>query len=177
MESIFTDKHISIASPQDVPAINILLNNAYRGETSKKGWTTEANIIAGSTRTNEENVLQALKAPAAVFLKYTDEAGQICGCVNLQQKEQKLYLGMFAVNPEKQAGGIGKAILNAATVYAAAIYCTAIFMTVISVRTELIDWYKRHGYTETGGRTAFEEDALSGKHLQPLEFITLEKLL
>ena len=48
-------------------------------------------------------------------------------------------------------------------------------MTVISVRTELINWYKRHGYADTGNKKTFKEDGLSGKHLQPLEFIVLEK--
>jgi ribosomal protein S18 acetylase RimI-like enzyme len=50
-------------------------------------------------------------------------------------------------------------------------------MTVISVRTELIAWYKRHGYQETGEIQPFIEDAISGKHLQPLEFLFLEKRL
>jgi hypothetical protein len=34
------------------------------------------------------------------------------------------------------------------------------------VRTELIDWYKRHGYADTGERKPFAEDEVSGKHLQ-----------
>jgi hypothetical protein len=48
-------------------------------------------------------------------------------------------------------------------------------MSVISVRKELIDWYKRHGYAETGERKPFVEDDLTGKHLQKLEFLILEK--
>jgi hypothetical protein len=50
-------------------------------------------------------------------------------------------------------------------------------MTVISVRTDIVSWYERHGYRDTGERTFFEEDGLTGKHLQPLEFMTLEKIL
>jgi uncharacterized protein YodC (DUF2158 family) len=49
-------------------------------------------------------------------------------------------------------------------------------MSVISVRTELIDWYKRNGYLENGERKVFKEDGLTGKHLQPLEFMILEKV-
>jgi hypothetical protein len=50
-------------------------------------------------------------------------------------------------------------------------------MSVISVRTELINWYQRHGYSDTGERKFFEEDSLTGKHLQPLQFMILEKII
>ncbi len=175
--NIFTDTHISVATVTNIPAINILLNHAYRGEESKKGWTTESNIIAGESRTNEENILQTMNEPYSIFLKYTDNNNVITGCVNLQKKAEKMYLGMFAVSPALQGAGIGKCILHAAIEYATALECTAIFMTVISVRKELIDWYKRHGYKDTGERAIFTEDTVSGKHLIPLEFITLQKLL
>ena len=41
----------------------------------------------------------------------------------------------------------------------------------------MINWYLRHGYTDTGERKPFIEDGLTGKHLQPLEFMVLEKFL
>jgi len=55
--------------------------------------------------------------------------------------------------------------------------CRSIYMTVITVRTELVSWYQRHGYADTGERKPFLEDGLTGKHLQPLEFMVLEKPL
>ena len=79
--------------------------------------------------------------------------------------------------PHLQGGGIGKQLLFAAEEYAKHHLFYSIYMTVISVRTELIDWYKRHGYLDTGKRKAFREDGLTGKHLQPLEFMVLEKKL
>ena len=84
---------------------------------------------------------------------------------------------MFSVSPQLQGGGIGKQLLQAAEEFALDVNFTAIYMSVISVRTELINWYKRHGYVETGERKPFVEDGLTGKHLQPLEFMTLEKTL
>ena len=99
------------------------------------------------------------------------------GCVNLQQHGNKMYLGMLSVSPFKQGAGIGKHLLKAAEEYASSLNCTSIYMTVISMRTELIDWYKRHGYTDTGERQKFIENAVSGKHLQPLEFAVMEKFL
>lgn len=171
----FSDTNISPATIADIPAIIGLLNSAYRGEGSKQGWTTEAHLIAGETRTDENSVKEVIEKEGSVLLKYSNEQGQVIGCVNLQQHGNKVYLGMFAVSPQLQGGGIGKKLLYAAEEYTKQSGATAIYMTVISVRKELVGWYKRHGYVDTGERKAFEEDGVSGKHLQQLEFVVLEK--
>ncbi len=171
----FSNPHISIAKPVDIKAITLLLNSAYRGEGSKQGWTTEAHLIAGDTRTDENQLLQLMQSPNCVFLVFTNEQKEITGCVNLQHFHNKIYLGMFSVAPKSQGFGIGKQLLKAAEEYARHLQCAAIFMTVISAREELIEWYKRHDYKDTGERRHFEEDDLTGKHLQPLEFMVLEK--
>ena len=89
--------------------------------------------------------------------------------------DNAIYLGLFSVSPLVQNKGIGKQILVAAEEYAKQLQCSSINMTVISARTELIDWYKRNGYIDTGIRKPFLEDGIAGKHLQPLEFMVLEK--
>jgi ribosomal protein S18 acetylase RimI-like enzyme len=167
--------NISKANSSDTPAIVALLNSAYRGELSTKGWTTEAHLIAGDVRTNENSVIDVLDQHGSVILKCTNEDGIIVGTVNLQQHGNRLYLGMFAVSPQLQGSGIGKLLLNAAEVHARQVGCSSIYMSVISVRKELIDWYMRHGYIDTGERKPFHEDGLTGRHLQPLEFSILEK--
>jgi ribosomal protein S18 acetylase RimI-like enzyme len=171
----FLHTAIKIATTEDAPAITALLNSAYRGETSKKGWTTEAHLIAGNIRSNEQAVLEVMQQRGSIFLKYINEQKDIVGCVNLQQQEIKIYLGMFAVAPLLQGGGVGKYLLAAAEEYATFCNCNSIYMTVISVRTELINWYIKNGYKDTGQRKPFVEDGRTGTHLQPLEFMTLEK--
>lgn len=166
---------IAIATSEDIPSIVELLNSAYRGESSKKGWTTEADLIAGDRRTDAASVAVVIDQPGSVILKYTNEEGTIIGTVNLQQHDRGVYLGMFAVSPNQQGSGIGKQLLKAADEHAKSVGSEKIYMSVISVRKELIDWYKRHGYAETGERKAFVEDDLTGKHLQKLEFLILEK--
>lgn len=166
---------IAYAVKEDVPQIVDLLNSAYRGERSQQGWTTEAHLIAGDIRTDEEDVLRVLAQPGSVILKYTDAENNIIGTVNLQQHDRGVYLGMFAVSPASQGAGIGKKLLKAADDHAKKVGSATIYMSVISVRTELIDWYKRHGYVETDERKPFKEDDLTGKHLQQLEFLILEK--
>jgi len=172
-----SNQNISIATIADITALKNLLDSAYRGDVSKKGWTTEAHLIAGDTRIDESGLQYVLELPGSVFLKYTDDKQQLAGCVNLQQQGNKIYLGMFCVSPQLQGAGIGKQLLSAAEEYAKYLQCKAIYMTVISARTELVDWYKRHGYQDTGERKPFIEDGITGKHLQPLEFMVLEKSL
>jgi len=173
---LFSNQHISFAATDDIMAIRDLLNAAYRGESSKQGWTTEAGLIEGETRTNDDMLLAVLEMAGSVILIYK-EADVITGCVNLQQHGNRIYLGMFAVSPALQGGGIGKKILQAAEEYAFQVKAGTIYMSVISARVELIDWYKRHGYADTGERKPFTEDGITGKHLQPLEFMILEKAL
>jgi ribosomal protein S18 acetylase RimI-like enzyme len=173
----FTNPNIHLATIQDAKQLETLLNTAYRGETAKLGWTHEADLIAGNVRVNEEMIIESINTNNAVFLKYVNDKAEIIGCVNLKQNEQKLYLGMFAVHPTKQGRGIGKQLLFGAEEYASHIGINTIYMTVISKKTELINWYKTKGYKETGERQPFVEDAFTGKHLQQLEFIVLEKVL
>jgi ribosomal protein S18 acetylase RimI-like enzyme len=175
--SIFSNQHLHVATLNDVAAITDLLNSAYRGENSKKGWTTEAHLIAGNARTNESSIYELIELSNSIILKYTDEEQHILGCVNLQQNANKIYLGMLCVSPQTQGAGIGKKLLKAAEEYAQHLNCVVIYMTVISVRIELIDWYKRYGYRDTGERKPFIEDGISGTHLQPLEFMGLEKVI
>lgn len=171
----FSNPKISIASLGDVADITALLNSAYRGESSKQGWTTEVHLIGGNQRTDEPSLTQVMSMADSIVLKYINDEQKIIGCVNLQLHGNKIYLGLFSVAPNLQGMGIGKQLLNAAEEYATTIHCETIYMSVIDVRDELINWYKRNGYAETGERKEFIEDAVSGNHLQPLAFIFLEK--
>ena len=167
---------ITKATLEDIPALTILINSAYRGETSKNGWTTEAHLLEGK-RTDEQEMTEILLDPKNTILKYT-ENNEIIGSVLLVQKEHQLYLGMLTVSPELQNSGIGKKMLAEAENQAKALELSSIIMTVISVREELIAWYKRHGYVDTGEREIFPESEI---HVtisdEPLEFVFLEKRL
>lgn len=167
---------IAIAEPADAPALAGLVNMAYRGDTGRQGWTTEADLIDG-TRTDAELLKAVIETPGSVILKYT-EAGEILGCVELRKEHDKLYLGMLTVKPTLQGKGIGKALMKAAEVEAIRQGCNDIFMNVLSERHELIDWYVRHGYYDTGKRKPFSfTDPRFGSPKKPLEFIIMEKKL
>jgi GNAT superfamily N-acetyltransferase len=166
---------ISIAQQQDVSALVSLMDNAYRGEGSKQGWTSEADLFIGNKRTDEETITKLINKPGSVFLKYTNEDEVIEGCVYLHNKESKLYLGMFSVAPSAQGKGIGKKLLNAADEYAKEQHCSLIYMTVITVREDLIAWYEKNGYKRTDKVLPFPVDEKFGIPTQPLEMIVLEK--
>ncbi len=167
---------ISVVTDTDIIELVQLVNSAYRGISSKKGWTTEADLLEG-VRTDPDTLSEQLKHSDQTFLKAIDPSRKIIGCVGLQKKKDILYLGMLTVQPDIQATGIGKKLLIAAEEFAInhAIYC--IEMTVISVRHELIAWYQRRGYQLTGEKRAFPNDPKFGIKKQDLEFVVLEKKL
>lgn len=168
------NENISVATVNDIPQLLQLINSAYRGDEAKKGWTHEAELIEGDKRTDDASLKELIKKPNAVILKYELE-NKIAGCVFLEKKDNKLYLGMLSVSPAIQGQGIGKKLLKAADEYAKQNNCNAIEMTVISLRKELIAWYERNGYQQTSKREPFPDDGKFGNPRQQLEFIYLEK--
>ena len=165
---------ISIATENDISELNLLINSAYRGEGSKSGWTTEADLLDG-IRTDEESLNKIIHRPKTFLLKYSENK-KIAACVLLEKQDDALYLGMLTVSPELQGKGVGKILLKAAEEKAKQLQCTKIKMTVISVRDELIAWYQRHGYNDTGKREPFPmEDPKFGIPKIHLEFIVMEK--
>ena len=166
---------IKPATLDDIPALDRLVNSAYRGDSSRKGWTTEADLLDG-IRTSEASLREMLANTNAAILKYVlDE--QLIGCVYLEQQGDVLYLGMLTVDPEAQAGGIGRQLLEAAETYARDHHCHALRMTVIPQRHELLAWYERRGYQRTGKTEPFPNDPRFGNPRMPLSFIELKKEL
>lgn len=167
---------ITKAVAQDALELDKLVNAAYRGDSSRLGWTTEADLLDG-TRTDATAIKELIETPGVTVLKYV-ESNEILACVELKRESDKLYLGMLTVKPMLQGKGIGKELLKAAEEEAKKLTCTSIFMTVISVRKELIDWYVRHGYHLTGEKKPFAfNDPRFGQPKMKLEFVMLEKKL
>lgn len=133
----------------DAPAIVALVESAYRGDSGRRGWTTESDLLDGN-RTNKREVAALIAMPDnRVLLAHRD--GVLIGCSHIRKKGDSCYFGMFAVNPELQRGGVGKEMIREAERVAREEYrCRQMEMTVISVRAELIAWYERRGYRRTG---------------------------
>ena len=165
---------ITKATLNDAAELTRLVNSAYRGESSQKGWTSEAHLLGG-IRIDEPNMAGYLLGDNVTMLKYTDHDGKIIGSVYLELKGERLYLGMLTVSPTLQAKGIGRQLLKKAEEIAHQLNCRVIFMTVITSRAELIKWYERRGYRANGKIIPFPSDTKFGVPNQVIELAEFEK--
>lgn len=168
------------ANDEDIPHIAALMNRAYRGNADA-GWRTEAAYITGD-RTNAALLREDLaERPAATMLHWREQPDQApIGCVWLEPVDDGVwYLGSFAIEPARQAGGLGGTLLQAAEDWARERGAGAIRISVINVRHELIAWYERRGYQRTIETEAFPYgDNRFGTPLRDdLAFVILEKPL
>lgn len=165
------------ATLEDITDLTALINSAYRGESSRQGWTTESNLLDGM-RIDEAAMQEYFANPEVTILKYISDRGELVGCVYLEKvKDNRLYLGMLTVKPTIQAQGIGRQLLQEAERIATALNIEAIKISVIPVRHELIAWYERRGYAATGQMLPFPTDTRFGIPRQPLELMVMEKAL
>lgn len=133
----------------DVNAIVALVESAYRGDASKQGWTTEADMLDGQ-RVDTQGVAEIVSKSGSRIL-LAEREGELLACCHLEKQGGACYFGMFAVNPSLQGGGVGKQMMNAAEHIARDEWnCTKMEMTVISIRDELVAWYERRGFRRTG---------------------------
>jgi predicted N-acetyltransferase YhbS len=167
---------VRAAEKKDIPAMVELINDAYRGEASHDGWTTEADMVEGDLRTDEVHLSSLMDNPDVIFLLSVNEHQQIDASVFLEKRNDLLYLGMLCVNPKIQAKGLGKVLMQGAEHLARNLGCHAIIMRVISIRDTLIAWYERQGYIKTGELQPFE-DGKFGKAKIPIEFVVMQKEL
>ena len=150
------DLSIRPALPADLPALQALIQRAYRGETSREGWTHEADLISGGKRITIDELQAMLADPHERLLAgWLDD--HLIGHVRVAKLDGDLsYLGLLCVDPLVQTGGYGKLLIVAAEATARDLFgATRIEMTVIEQRRELIDFYCRRGYVRTGERRDF----------------------
>jgi GNAT superfamily N-acetyltransferase len=172
---------IQAAQPTDAGAICRLVNRAYRGETSKQGWTTEADLLDGQ-RTDEPAVAGIIADPDQCILTARlgiAGADEIVGCVHLALREGRGHLGMLTVHPARQARGLGKLLIEEAESWTREQGCRELRMTVITLRPELLAFYERRGFRRTGETVPFPYgDPRFGLPRRPdLEMETLVKEL
>lgn len=138
------------ARPDDVEPLRCLVERAYRGESARQGWTHEADMIS-SDRTSLSELEATLADPDKAVLVALDDQRMIGTVTVAWVNTGRCYLGMLAVDPDCQAGGLGKRLVTAAEQEARSRFgATEMEMTVITARRELRDWYIRQGYAESG---------------------------
>ena len=163
------------ANVEDADEIVALVNRAYRGESSKRGWTTEADLLDG-TRTDRNDIVDLITPPKAALILCTT-GDTIVGSVHVEKRRDECYLSMLVVEPELQGGGVGKVVMQAAEAHARDVFhSTKMIMSVITIRTELIAFYERRGYLRTGKIKPFVFDDVHGiARVDGIELEVLEK--
>lgn len=165
-----------IAKLEDSLEINKLVNSAYRGDSSRTGWTTEANFLDGQRSDLKEIEGIILDDDQCIILGIHDQ--KIIGTVVVQNKLDRAYVGMLTVRPDLQENGLGKQLLGAAENHITNQWSQyEIEMTVIKQRTELINWYGRCGYLPSGDTRPFlyDDPELRIPKVMDLEFVVLVK--
>ncbi|WP_338899793.1 GNAT family N-acetyltransferase [Streptomyces sp. TG1A-60] len=154
METAATGLTFRDATHADVDVLVALIESAYRGDSSRAGWTTEADILEGR-RIDPEGVLEVVRSPGSRLLT-VERDGTVVACCQLEHRGENAYFGMFAVSPALQGDGLGKVVIAEAERTARETWgAKEMHMTVISVRNDLIAWYERRGYRRTGRMTPF----------------------
>eukprot|EP00455_Lapot_gusevi_P009075 TRINITY_DN14032_c0_g1_i2.p1 TRINITY_DN14032_c0_g1~~TRINITY_DN14032_c0_g1_i2.p1 ORF type:complete len:189 (+),score=22.70 TRINITY_DN14032_c0_g1_i2:67-633(+) len=171
-----------VCALDDIEKVNDLINSCYRGEHSKLGWTTEADILGG-VRSTPESLREQISQPHSVLLVFYEspESTDPLGTAFCEHDTvaNKGYLGMLTVSPTLQSRGYGKFIMATAEKFMAETWgISAVKMTVIDCRAELIEFYNRRGYVDTGVRSPWDTSVHEGQlKVQNLSFVHLEKRL
>ena len=165
------------ANEKHAEAVTKLVNSAYRGESGKQGWTTESDLLDGQRL--DPDLFKDMLSPKSAILIFGDEI-EPTACIYLERKADAAYIGMVTVSPTKQSSGFGSFILKTAEEFAASEWGLSVsVMTVISKRVELISWYQRRGYKDTGAKEPFPygNERFGIPKSDDLEFVVLQKQL
>lgn len=172
-----TELSFRAATTADIPALVELVTSAYRGDSSRQGWTTEADLLDGQRIDSEVLRLDIERANSIVLL--AESGGKLLACAHVAIDGDAGYFGMFSVRPELQGSGVGKALLAEGERIAREQWkLPAMRMTVIDVRDELIAFYQRRGYARTGVKKPFPygDERFGIPKRDDLRFEVLEKL-
>ncbi len=163
------------ATLHDSEKVAALINSAYRGDSSKAGWTTEADMMDGQ-RIDKEGVEELIKKSFNKIIMATDEQENVLGCIHaVKEDDDSLYFGLFAVNPKLQSLGVGKSLLKEIETLAHRWQLKNIRLTVIQFRSELISFYERCGFNLTGKVEEFP--ALEFSKIEGIRLLEMTKTL
>lgn len=127
-----------LAEIQDAEAITALINSAF--------WLAESFLI-DRDRIDLESVQSLLEK--GKFMVASD-GSILAGCVYVELRGDRAYLGLLAVDPRRQKAGLGSMLMNAAEDFCAKAGCHFMDLRIVNVRQELPAFYRRRGYVETG---------------------------
>src|SRR6187549_71325 len=90
------------ATAADIEAVVALVESAYRGDASRVGWTTEADLLDGR-RTGRDDI-ESILARERSRLLLAEQGGSLIACAHVMVEDGAGYFGMFSVDPQRQGG-------------------------------------------------------------------------
>lgn len=174
-----------IAVAKDCEKLVELINGAYRGESGRRGWTTESDLIAGQ-RIDIEMVQELVSnsdGSIIVVEEMLDQGPSLRGCVHVRKDaggNDRSYFGLLTIEVDQQRRGLGDLLLKNAEDHARTVFSAKVMrMYVISIRDSLISWYEKRGYRPTGETQPFPygETRFGTPLRDDLQFIVMEKRL
>jgi GNAT superfamily N-acetyltransferase len=135
--SVVESVRIRFAHNADVEPLSALINIAFR---------VELPFIEGD-RINPAGVREYMKKGR--FLLAEDSVG-LAGCVYVEVRGDRGYLGLLGVEPRRQGTGLGRKLMDAAEQLFRDAHCVAVDLRIVSARTPLPGFYRHLGYVETG---------------------------
>ncbi|GAA5815250.1 hypothetical protein MFLAVUS_008756 [Mucor flavus] len=158
-----------------VTAATAVVNNAYRSEG---GWTTEQHIVSGQRCTEEDMTSFITENGKPNTLLFALEQDNVVGTVQIQPSHEapnEAEIGLFSVSPLHQSRGIGGKLIRQAMSEMKILGFNTAVMHVLENRPEILSWYKKLGFEETGERIPFVWPEML--KIKDLHFLTLKKAL
>ena len=152
---------VRIADPADAREVTLLINSAFR---------VAENFFVEGDRIELQEVIALLNT--GKFLLAEGE-GSLLGCVYVEPRGERAYLGLLSVNPSRQQSGVGSLLMAAAEKYCTGRACRFMDIKLVTLRKERPGFYQRRGYVETGTSSFPAEVATK----QPCHFIDMAKPL
>jgi N-acetylglutamate synthase-like GNAT family acetyltransferase len=152
---------VRIAELEDAERITSVINSAFR--LAEQFFIDDARIDVESVRNflNTGNFL------------LVERESVLVGCVYVEPRANRAYLGLLAVDPARQQSGLGSALMDAAEDVCRGLSCHSMDIKVVNLRTDLFGFYQRRGYVETG-TSPFPTDV---ETKLPVHFIDMSKPL
>ena len=170
-----TEPYYRYATSDDVEKVAALIERAYRGPEAAAGWANEAHLLTGPRTTEAEIATLIADRDSRFVLAEIREV--LVGCALIQKDGDEAYFGMFSIEPSHQIAGLGKALLAKSEKAARDLWASkAMSMVVINLREELIAWYERRGYLQTGHREDFPFSPTAGELRRDFDLIELKKV-
>jgi ribosomal protein S18 acetylase RimI-like enzyme len=170
------------AIPSDIDELVAFVNGAYRGESAEAGWASEGKLLSGQ-RIDPAMLAEIMSVEGTIILLMRDHAATpLAGCVSIEPidgESSTWYLSMLAIDPQRQAEGLGRMLLAEAEARIKAHGASRVRITVIWLRHSLVEWYERRGYQRTGRTEPFPygNERFGIPLRDDLHFVVFEKSL